>query len=121
MSNAELTEECSVVFPGNQLQASEGGCTTQEEFKQLVHELNRAALDVTFSSRACSYAHANREDNFIKSFPLQFPYGINGPNTHRQNVAKSAKANDKFKRFIKHVNQLSHPAFHTADFAAESN
>ena len=67
------------------------------------------------SSRASAFVYANREENFVKAFPLQYPYGVGGPSQLRLNK-KGENCQRPFIDYVKHVNNLSNRNFHTPHF-----
>ena len=109
----------SMVFPDDNLDETTGGFETVDDFKEVISEINKGNTVVTLTSRASQYVYANCEDNFAKAFPLQFPYGIGGPNEMRQNGDDEMKRVD-FVKYIQHVNNLSNLNFHTQLFCVFS-
>ena len=114
-ANIELTEEMSMVFPDETLDETTGGFDTTEQFKQIISNINKGNTTATLTTRASKYVYANCEDNFVKAFPRQYPYGIGGPNQMRLKNDGEFQKTD-FVTYIQHVNNLSNLNFHTQQF-----
>ena len=115
-ANIELTEEMSMVFPDETLDETTGGFESNQQFKEVISEINKGNVTATLTSRAASYVYANCEANFVKAFPRQYPYGIGGPNEIRLNADDQPRKSDLVK-YIQHVNNLSNLNFHTQLFS----
>ena len=119
-SNVELNEQFTIVFPDSSLDEMYGGYNTIKEFKQVLEQVSEAAnTQFSFTSRGREYAQDHVDENIVRAFPKQFPYGRGGPNEER------TKPNgEEFKipldKFIEHVNGLSAPNFHTQMFSIVS-
>ena len=108
-SDIEVKEEISVIFPDGT--ARTGGCNSGEEFDKSIAELRAAAPNTTpiVASRPSKRMLRDYEDhNLMKAFPLQFPYGHG---SHEDFDYKSSE-----NGYLKHLLDLSIPAFHHADF-----
>ena len=115
-SNIELTENMSMVFPDITLDETTGGFKNTDDFKEVISEINKGNTAVTLTSHASRYIYASTDDNFIKAFPKQFPYGIGGPAQKRYNKQGELIEVD-FIEYIQHVNNLSNANFHTQMFS----
>ena len=115
-TNIELTEEMSMVFPDECLDETTGGFNSSEEFKQVISEINKGNTTATLTTRASNYVYANCDNNFVKAFPRQYPYGIGGPNEIRLN-SEDEPRKVKFVDYLQHVNNLSNVNFHTQAFS----
>ena len=118
-TNIELTEEMSMVFPDDSLDETTGGFGSIEEFKEMISEINKGNVVAKVTSRASQYVYGNNEANFAKAFPVQYPYGIGGPNQMRTNGSDDMTKTD-FVKYIQHVNNLSNLNFHTQLFTVFS-
>ena len=115
-ANIELTEQMSMVFPDETLDETTGGFQSPEQFKKVISDINRENTTATLTSCPSTYVYTNRDNNFVKAFPRQFPYGIGGPNQMRfDNGGDLAKVD--FVKYIQHVNNLSNLNFQTQKFA----
>ena len=115
-TNFELTEQMSMVFPDDTLDETTGGFDSVEDFKKIISDINRGNTSVTVTSRASKYVYANCDNNFVKAFPQQFPYGVGGPNQMRLD-ANGEMAKVDFTKYIQHINNLSNLNFHTQHFS----
>lgn len=115
-TNIELTEQMSMVFPDDNLNETTGGFRSIDEFKEVISEINKGNTAVTLTSRAAEYVYANTGENFTKAFPIQFPYGIGGPNQIRMDRNDEPVVGN-FIKYIQHVNNLSNLNFHTQLFS----
>ena len=79
-TNIELQQEVCVVFPDSTLNEVTGGYQSINDFKQRISELNNGSTAITITSKSAEYVYSNTNNNFIKAFPKQFPYGVSGPN-----------------------------------------
>ena len=118
-TNIELTEEMNVVFPDATLDETTGGFHNADDFKEVISEINKGNTSVTVTSKASRYVYSDQEDNFVRAFPKQFPYGTGGRKDLRLN-AKGKKEMLSFRDFLRHINNLSNRNFHTADFSVIS-
>ena len=115
-ANIELTEQMSMVFPDESLNETTGGFESAEEFKKIIADINKGNTAATLTTRASTYVYANSENNFVKAFPRQFPYGLGGPSQMRINAEDEITKVD-FVKYIQHVNNLSNLNFHTQLFS----
>jgi len=115
-ANIELTEEMSMVFPDETLDETTGGFQSTDKFKEVISEINKGNTTATLTSRASTYVYANCDDNFVKAFPRQYPYGIGGPNQMRLSSDDELRKID-FTTYVQHVNNLSNRNFHTQQFS----
>ena len=109
-SDIETKEEISVVFPDGTVNT--GGCKDGAEFDLMVSEIKSkapAGVEPILTSRPSSRVLRDcRDNNLLKAFPLQFPYGYgNGP---RGSSGESKQA------YYKQLLSLSIPAFHESCF-----
>ena len=45
--------------------------------------MNMGTSAVTVTTRSAQYVYSNKDNNFMKAFPKQFPYGISGPSDYQ--------------------------------------
>jgi PIF1-like helicase/Helitron helicase-like domain at N-terminus len=115
-TNIELTEEMSIVFPDPTLDETTGGFQSAAEFKKVISEINHCTTTATVLSQASNYVYANKDENLVKAFPKQFPYGTGGPRQTRYNK-NGERVQIDFIEYLQHVNFLSNRNFHTQDFS----
>jgi hypothetical protein len=75
-TNIELTEEMSIAFPDSSLNEMAGRCGSAKGFEEIVPQLSKGNAAAAVASKASSCVCANKDDNSIKVFPLQFPCGV---------------------------------------------
>jgi len=112
--------EYQVVFPElDDVRETNGGYVNQDEFKEKVIDDLDATNDATLISRPTTNRLRDYEgSNFMKCFPLQFPYGVG-----RKQESSKKKTSEKRKgysdneiRYLQHLLSLSLPNMHRAEF-----
>ena len=109
-SDIEKNEQMTVVFPDGTVNT--GGLDTGEEFEEAIARMRSEAPAVQpylTSKPTANPLYDYEDDNLMKAFPLQFPYGIGLPKEFigkRQSLAST----------LSHLLYLSQPAFHEACF-----
>ena len=128
-SNAEISNEVNIVvlFPDKNTSDDDMGkgfFRTQDEFRKFLLENDHQRTSHVFYTRPTE----NRvkeyvEDEFIRCFPLQFPYGNGG--FHRQTLCRqplSSKRKDmSFQRCLKYLLRHRGAHFHTPLFNLMAN
>lgn len=105
----ESTVEMKVVFPDSTVKT--GGCECGPEFDQALAEIRAKCAGATpfLTSRPSQRILRDYEDdNLMRAFPLQFPYGYGHSQELNHKVSETG--------FLRHLLNLSIPSFHEAPF-----
>jgi hypothetical protein len=62
-------------------------------------------------SAGIRYVRDYTDDNLMRSFPKQFPYGRGGPDEIQMDTDTQI-LKLSFDKYLEHINQLSNPMFH---------
>ena len=109
-SDIETKEQISVVFPDGTVRA--GGCSDGEEFEKAIADLrSKSGGTVPYLTSRPSerILRDHEDDNLMRAFPLQFPFGIGGCHS---DIKERASQNG----YLRHLLFLSIPHFHEASF-----
>jgi hypothetical protein len=109
-SDIECREQITVVFPDGTTHT--GGLNNGVEFEKAIAEMRSKSPGVQpyLTSRPSSRALRDyQDDNLIKAFPLQFPYGIGLPQEFLGSRVPIWKS-------LEHLLYLSQPSFHESCF-----
>jgi hypothetical protein len=112
-TNVETVFEISAVFPTeSEILDINGGYRTTHEFKKNTLEDMLSGdgerNDVLIARSSSTILRDYVDDNLLKAFPLQFPYGIG----HLDCEGKSRMGTP----YLQHLLNLSNPNFHVPDF-----
>ena len=119
-NNIEITEEFTVVFPDATLNETYGGFDTVQDFKKVLEEVNKTSKsNMYLYSKGEQYVAEHSDNNFVKIFLKQFPYGRGGPSEIRKN-SRGESTFLALDKFIAHVNDLADPNFHDQLFTLVS-
>lgn len=109
-TDIEMQEQLTVIFPDGTINS--GGQNNMEEMEKAIAELRARTPNVApyLSSRPTNKILRDFEDdNLMKAFPLQFPYGTGLPS--------DVLADRSFhSATLRHILYLSNPAFHESCF-----
>ena len=108
-TDIETKEDIKVIFPDGT--ASTGGCATKIEFEKAVSELKLktpTSKPFVISKPTSEILRDYEDENLLRAFPLQFPYGYGSHNDLNVNVSQNG--------YLIHLSKMSIPAFHTPEF-----
>lgn len=112
----ENSESFSVYFPDSTMTEVNGGTESQREFERIVLSAKQSGYDATIvADLNRTFTTDYEDDNFIMSCPLQFPYGICGPDTTRF-LPNGDYYNMTLSDFATHLSNLSNPNMHVPKF-----
>jgi hypothetical protein len=109
-TDIELQEQLTVIFPDGTVNT--GGQNNMDDMEKAIAELRAKAPNVTpyLSSRPTNKILRDYEDdNLMKAFPLQFPYGVGLPSDIMADRSSHAAT-------LSHLLYLSIPSFHESCF-----
>ena len=109
-SDIEIREEIRVVFPDSS--AKIGGQEDTEQMKKAIADLRcklqQGEEPFVVSRPSCQQRRDYQDDNLMRAFPLQFPYGHGFSDDEKEKCHQSDH--------LAHLSRLSIPAFHEAPF-----
>ena len=113
-SNVETVFEINAIFPNStDILPINGGYKTTEEFKRITLDkmmMEKSQREEVLLARSSSTILRDYVDNnLMKTFPLQFPYGCGNLNLDGENRTGTS--------YLQYLLSLSHPNFHTPEFA----
>ena len=105
-------ESFSVYLPDGTMSNAYGGCANAREFEETVMKAQDLGFDGEVVVRMSpEFCRDYLEFNFVDSCPLQFPYGIGGPNEVRTNKRGGCFYPD-YQCYAEHLSNLSQPTMH---------
>ena len=110
-TNIESRMEITVVFPDSTLDLRNGGYKTVDEYKKIVDDFKNSSFLAYLHVPKSDFVKDFEEDNFVKAFVRNFPFGIGGPNSKRvlQRRGQIGKMNQE--NYFRHVTNLSNLRF----------
>ena len=115
----------TVLFPDNSGDINtSGGFKTQDEFREFLFKNPGARVKHAFHTRPTgNRQHDYDVDEFVKAFPLQFPFGYGGFPKQKQMIpffeGKKNKLEDDV--LLRHLLRHRKPDFHRSDFNLVTN
>ena len=110
-TNIESKMEITVVFPDSTLDIRNGGYKTVDEFKKIVDDFRNTFFTAHLSLPKSDFVKDFEEDNFVKAFVRNFPFGIGGPNTKRVLQQRGQIGKMNTENYFRHVTNLSNLRF----------
>ena len=108
-SNIESTETFDVYFPDGTMTELNGGQESLSKFQDLVVQSLQNGFDPAFQCNLENPACYNHKDNnFVNSCLLQFPFGIGGPDELQKKPDGSfVSSSIDMGKYVEHLSRLS--------------
>lgn len=111
-SNIESVTEVTVVFPDSTLNEINGGLSNIDTYKRRLSSLLRTTNSGEIHMPLGEFVRDFEGENFMKLFPLLFPFGLGGPSEKRVQKTTGVLGRTQTKDYIQHITSLSSIEFH---------